>query len=1351
MPVPPPRSSAAHCSLQSIVPFQRGSSPVGPLATALLFVLCVLPALAGDATAQYSPNAPGLRITELMASNVAAHQNDDQDYEDWIELHNPTDHPIDLAGLYLSDEYPPDDLCAVPDTPAQQTTVPANGYVILYADHKPLRGPLHLDFKLDKEGEQVVLIGRDAATVLDSVTFPQQFRDVSYGRDPDGNSTWLYFDEPTPGAPNGYGYAGYAHRPLIQQDTGVYAQELAVSMEPEGVDETVRYTLDGTDPTQASPEYVAPVAISRNTVVRARAFRPDALPSEIASRAFFIGVSHALPVLALIINPADLYDPDTGIFVHDLPGRAWERPAELNLLEDQQLAFTMPAGVRLQGNTGPQEYEKKSLGLFFRGGYGDGDLDYALWPGDEVDSFEQFVLRSGYDDSMEPSETGNPRPTLLRDPLVTELWRQTGQLAPLSRFAVLYLNDGFHGIYDVKQDIDQDFVRDHLGYDQVDVLRTRWDCVEVVHGDREEWDNLIRFLTDNTLKDDARLAEAAAKLDLESFTTLQALIHATHYSKWAYNTFVFRQDVPDATWKWTVWDADRAFSDINWNGFTTLFNPLNRDLDSLMTRKLLANQSYRDYFVNRVADLLNTVFAPQNVIAIIDSLAQSVAPEIPAEVGLWGNTVQNWKDNVAFLKTFGRQRPGVVRKQMQEHFGLDGQATLAVDAVGQGTVQVNSVTLDNFPWSGTYFDGVPVTLTAVPAAGLRFAGWAEAGLPDKPTITLNLAEDTSVTAVFSTSGAIQAELVAPQRVPPGQRLPFVVRLRDPDGNINIVEQTPIHVTFGPAHADTSIAIKRGAGTGAVTVQGNADFPLTVSNAVVPPTRKIIQVSSRPVIEYSDSLAPGTVVWDRTADRLLTGNVIVPPGCHLIIEPGTWVIGQHATNIIVYGGITVSGTPEEPVIFTSEREKEPWGGVEVHRVQGSFSHCMVLNGGGDYSRGLWHTGRQHIFYGTNFADLSFDQCFFLYSPGKVFGAVDCRISLTNCVSSFVWHGGETFRSLLFYQNSHIMNIPNDDHVYESDIDTDGLHIATTSTRYPGYSVIDRCYFVTGKDDAIDQGAAKMRITNCWLEDWIHEGVAASGGDTVVIKNTVAIGNEQGFEAGYTDTAKGVTRGPIVYIDHSVAVGNDVGLRIGDSYLYECRGYVQMTNSILHGNNDNILNYLHNTQAPLEGAIDISYSMTNDPEYDESPHCITGVPQFDDHMYLLPNSPGAGAAMYGTDMGRADSAVVHLASTAVSGPASQAEESSQPLEFQLGQNFPNPFNPDTRIQFVLPAPGRVELVIYDLLGQRVGKLLDNQLLGAGGHSVRLDGSELSAGVYLYQLRFAGHNGGRRHRTRKMVLAR
>jgi hypothetical protein len=79
----------------------------------------------------------------------------------------------------------------------------------------------------------------------------------------------------------------------------------------------------------------------------------------------------------------------------------------------------------------------------------------------------------------------------------------------------------------------------------------------------------------------------------------------------------------------------------------------------------------------------------------------------------------------------------------------------------------------------------------------------------------------------------------------------------------------------------------------------------------------------------------------------------------------------------------------------------------------------------------------------------------------------------------------------------------------------------------------------------------------------------------------------------------------------------------------------------------------------------------------------------------------------------------------------------------ENYPNPFNTQTTIRFILPEPQNVQLIIYDLLGRQVQMLIDGYLQ-AGSHSINFDASGLSSGVYFYRLQ-----AGKTVETKRMVL--
>ncbi len=98
-----------------------------------------------------------------------------------------------------------------------------------------------------------------------------------------------------------------------------------------------------------------------------------------------------------------------------------------------------------------------------------------------------------------------------------------------------------------------------------------------------------------------------------------------------------------------------------------------------------------------------------------------------------------------------------------------------------------------------------------------------------------------------------------------------------------------------------------------------------------------------------------------------------------------------------------------------------------------------------------------------------------------------------------------------------------------------------------------------------------------------------------------------------------------------------------------------------------------------------------------------------------------------------------------------DAAVPSAFALHQNYPNPFNPTTQIAFDLPEDARVSITIYNLLGQIVATLADNQAFPPGMHALAFDGGAVSSGVYFYRMMAQGADGREFNSVRKMLLIR
>ncbi|GAB2851675.1 InlB B-repeat-containing protein [Hymenobacter ruber] len=145
----------------------------------------------------------GLFINEFMASNTKL-ADEFGEFDDWIEIYNSGTQPVNIGGLYITDLLTNLTKFQIPTTNSALTTIPAKGYILLWADSQPAQGPLHLNLGLSKGGEAIGLsqmIGT-TPTALDSYTFGAQTDDVSTGRFPDGSSTFRQFTASTPGSAN---------------------------------------------------------------------------------------------------------------------------------------------------------------------------------------------------------------------------------------------------------------------------------------------------------------------------------------------------------------------------------------------------------------------------------------------------------------------------------------------------------------------------------------------------------------------------------------------------------------------------------------------------------------------------------------------------------------------------------------------------------------------------------------------------------------------------------------------------------------------------------------------------------------------------------------------------------------------------------------------------------------------------------------------------------------------------------------------------------------------------------------------------------------------------------------------
>jgi len=709
----------------------------GAKTTILLFLLSALLAMGAGgwfstAASFFSPT--DLSINEFLALNDTVIADEFGDYDDWIEIYNAGSTPVCLAGMFISDDFSEPNKWQIPYTDSASTIILPDSFIVLWADGEPGQGVRHLDFKLSGDGEQISIFTPDLTTLIDSITFAEQRTDISCGRQPDGASGWFFFLEPTPGSSNiTSGMPGVCPEPLASIPPGFYSDSAVVelSVGPSGFE--IRYTLDGSEPTATSALYSSPIHILETTPLRAKTFRDGYIPSRIQTFTYIIDEIFALPTMSLVTSPDNLWG-STGIYDHRFED--WEKPVHIEYFEDDDsLGFALDGGVKIHA---PDTRPQQSLRLYARSEYGDDEIEYRLFEDKDIDTFKRLVLRNGGNDGMQLGLTQ------IRDAFLSIVFRQTDPANPMSSYKPVhvFLNGEYWGIYNLRERQDRFYIESNFDCDDMDFLERDAHEPETRHAIEGDWaafDSLHDFIDTMDISIDTNYAYVKTRMDVENLADYWIFEVFAGNKDWLSNNVRFwRPRSSDGVWRWILWDVeyglgcfyptyDHGFPDWDCLGWSTRPGGgwSGTGDNTVIVRNLLENDEFEHYFIIRFADLLNSNLKPTNTVPVIDSLQNNLLSDVYHQIDRWGSSLSNWNTKVQELRNYVSERPFYLRQHIMTKFELDDTVTLDIDVdpPGTGSIDLNTLSLRDFPWEGTYFTDVPIKLTAIPTAGYRFVEW----------------------------------------------------------------------------------------------------------------------------------------------------------------------------------------------------------------------------------------------------------------------------------------------------------------------------------------------------------------------------------------------------------------------------------------------------------------------------------------------------------------------------------------------------------------------------------------------------------------------------------------------------
>lgn len=595
-------------------------------------------------------------------------------------------------------------------------------------------------------------------TEIERLEFPQQVRDVSFGRDPSDPSVLRQFVEATPGTMNEAPFVSNIRLTSGEVEfslaAGLYQELQTTTLTTDEGD--IYYTTDGSNPTRESARFENPIQVSETTVVRARCFVDGRVPGPIASRTYFIGERFKnLPFVSVTADPETLFGDEIGIYLneHERNNDVYKRkdaPGHLEFFpNDGSEGFAVNGGIRIGGENNWASHTQKALNFSLKGKYGDDEIKYDLFPGSGIPIHTGLSLREGGD---------NWRNAMLRDSFWWYLAADDQIKVDTSarRPVVAFVNGQYWGIYNLRDRWNEEWFHEHYGvdngnYDHVGYGRftSSSTTLGAHHGEITEWNDFFEnFLKVSDLTDSDNWAFVESRIDIDSYIDFVVCESYGNNTSWRHNREFWKEKKPGAKWRWFVPDMDRTWQagGVNGNEFNDMLQ------NSGILSRLKVNPEFRARLAQRFAAHIASSFAPSRVNGLLDELGPLLEPELERHVDRWngqGTTLARYADHIEEIRDFANQRGDNVIDQIRSGLSLEDDLNLTLETTGEGSIKLAGVRMSDTTLK--VFPNLETSLEAIPAPGFTFSHWT--GIEGAAVTTTLLTADTTITANFIPDGS----------------------------------------------------------------------------------------------------------------------------------------------------------------------------------------------------------------------------------------------------------------------------------------------------------------------------------------------------------------------------------------------------------------------------------------------------------------------------------------------------------------------------------------------------------------------------------------------------------------------
>lgn len=539
--------------------------------------------------------------------------------------------------------------------------------------------------------------------------------------------------------------------------------------------------------TRQHPLYLPANPVRKAVVVKARAY-VNGVASNVISSTYFVwpqGNPYNIPVISLQIQENYMFDYEIGTYTagkdfdtwrannptnnqwwrpewnnYWRSGKDWEYPAHVEIFEPKQLTSVVNknGGFRIHGNNS-RTYPIKSLRLYARE---EGNFEHDLFDEKVTDAvnpnnkqFRRIMLRG-------EGTGGSVYYDVVFNRLMQPFFSGVTRIKP----AIHFINGEFWGITAMRDRFDEYHYAYHYGInpDNFVAIECGGNNCALDAGSESDYSDYLalrNFIATADLSDNANYAHVDSVLSIESF--IDHIILEIFAANDSYERNFWRVKVKenngfgDGKWRLDIKDFEASFK-TSTHSFSRWASTSNSS-NEVMLVHLLKNEGFKQQFLNRFADLLNTAFVKERFVDVIEKTREEVAPYLTEDANRFPRENFYLESERQKLLSWANNQQQIQRDTLSTYFNLAGTYKLNLNSTNAnaGHVKVNTIAISGqtvgvpqqvYPWNGVYFKGIPITLKAVVRPGYIFTHWSGDVSGTIDSIVINGTKDMNVVANF---------------------------------------------------------------------------------------------------------------------------------------------------------------------------------------------------------------------------------------------------------------------------------------------------------------------------------------------------------------------------------------------------------------------------------------------------------------------------------------------------------------------------------------------------------------------------------------------------------------------------